>query len=202
MKSGEARRIVRQLAQSFPAPWRLVGSELMRPEGDWVQILALNASRFADQYVPRLCFEYLKIPGPATGTFLVQELRHPNGAQRWVKVSEPIDLVVEEIVRNLRPSITSPWSETELRSLLEAASSYWPHCYALCVIAAEGKDRVGAVRYLDQFDGLTREKDFPWVHARRAELVECLNLMEAPEELRSHLDVIRQEKLRLLGLVG
>lgn len=201
MKKGESKRIIHRFAQLLPPPWKLVGSELMRQEGDWVQILSLNTSRFSDQYVPRSCLEFLKMPGPPTGSFLVQELQTPKGAQRWVNASEAAEPILVEMSDQFRPSLVSPLRSQVIHDLLEASSPYWPHFYALCIVSAEANDRESATKYLEEFERATAGKPFPWADARRAELVQCLKLAASPEALRPHLEGIKRQKLRALRLV-
>jgi len=48
MKSGELKKLAKAYATHFPTPWQHVGNEFMRRDGDWVQIISFNASRFDD----------------------------------------------------------------------------------------------------------------------------------------------------------
>ena len=200
MKSGELKKVVQAYASHLPAPWQRVGNEFCRCEGDWVQIIAFNASRFSEQYVPRSCMEFLKMAGVPTGCFLVQELQNPNGTQRWVKLSEDPADVFKEMAKQFRPSLLRQLDPAEIKRLLMANTSYWPHAYALCVIACEEGNTVEAEHWFDAFASATADKPYPWVETRKQELKECLKLAASPEALKANLDVVRTEKLRALKL--
>src|SRR5438105_2481447 len=152
MKSGQLKVIVKAYADYFPASWKRIGTEFMRQEGDWVQILRFNPSRFADKYVPGISMEFLKMPGDPTGGFLVQQLQHPNGTQRWISAvglsrpesNDSAAKVFAEMAKQLKPSILTPMKLTEIKSLLAASVNNWLHAYGLCVIACEEGDAVAA----------------------------------------------------------
>lgn len=201
MKSGELKKVAQAYATHLPAPWQRVGNEFCRREGDWVQIVAFNASRFSDQYVPRSCMEFLKMPGVPTGGFLVQELHNPNATQRWVTLSEDPAAVFQEMAKQFRPSPLRQLDLAEIKRLLTATTSYWPHAYALCVIACEEGNTVEAERWFNAFAFATADKPYPWAETRTQELKECLKLAASPEALKAQLDVVRTEKLRALKLV-
>ena len=124
MKSGELKKVAQAYATYLPTPWKRVGNEFMRREGEWVQIVTFNASRFSEQYVPRTCVEFLKMPGVPTGSFLVQELQHPNATQRWVKTTEIAANIFAQMVEQFKPSLRNPLDVSEIESLLEATVNY------------------------------------------------------------------------------
>lgn len=203
MKAGLLKKIVGDYAGFFPSDWKRVKNELMRRAGDWVQIVGINPSRFDDTYVPRTCLEFLKKPGEATGTFLVQELKHPaKDVQRWISMREherSARAIFDEMCAQFRPDIRSPLDLATIKTLLSERLSYWPHAYALCVMVAEEGDRAEARRYYDIFLKATADKPKEWFDHRRAELERCLELMASREELRSHLASIATQKLASLG---
>lgn len=200
MKAGELRNLATSYGLLLSPEWKRNGSDLLRRNGDWLQIIAFNASRFADRYAPRNCFEFLKMPGPVLGGMLGQELCHSNGAQRWVTLREPPEVVFRDMERQFRPSITSPLSTGEIEVLLQQGSEYWPHAYALCVIAAERQERQSALHYFSVFQVSTQDKPYPWVVQRTAELDLCLRLTADPPSLSMHLDQLRSAKLQQLPL--
>jgi hypothetical protein len=200
MKSGELKKIAQAYSTYFPEPWRRVGNEFIRREGDWVQIIAFNASRFSEQYVPRSCVEFLKMPGLPTGGFLVRELRNSSGTQRWVKTTDAPSNVFEQMAEQFEPSLRSPMNVSKIKSLLDAASNYWPHAYALCVVACEEGNSTDAQRYFQAFLLATSDKPYPWAETRKHELMECLKQAASPEILKMRLESLRNEKLRALKL--
>ncbi len=200
MKSGELKKVANAYAPYLPAPWHRVGNEFMRRGGDWVQIVAFNASRFSEQYVPRSCMEFLKMPGTPTGAFLVQELQNPNATQRWVKTSETPDNVFAQMAGQFKPSLCAPLNISEIKNLLGTTMNYWPHPYALCVMACEEGNATDAQHYFNAFVSATSDKPYPWAETRKQELTECLKLTDSPEALRTRLDIVRIEKLRALKL--
>jgi len=200
MKAGDIKKVAQAYSGCLSADWKRVGSEFIRLQADWAQIISFNASRFAEQYVPRSCLEFLKMPGLPTGSFLVQELQNPNGTQRWVKTSEGATKVFEEMSKQFNPSVHAPLSLFDVQRLLAASLNYWPHAYALCVMACEEGNAAYAERYFGSFVSTIADKPYPWATTRKQELEECLKLVGAPESLKAHLDGIRAEKLRALKL--
>ena len=200
MKAGELKKIAQAYAAYLPGPWLRVGNEFMRREGDWVQIVAFNASRFSEQYVPRSCMEFLKMPGMPTGGFLVQELQHPNGTQRWVKTTDAPANVFEQMAEQFKPSLRNSLNISEIKSLLDATMDYWPHAYALCVMACEAGNADDATRYFNAFVLATSDKPYPWAETRKHELTECLRQVDSPEALKMRLESVSDDKLRALKL--
>ncbi len=200
MKAGELKKIAKAHKHFFPAPWVTVGNEFMRIEGDWVQIISFNASRFADIFVPRSSMDFLKMPGVPTAPILVQELRGPKGTQRWLKPIEPLESVFQEMSAQFRPSLQSPLNSLDVRNELGKGLEYWPNAYALTVIACEEGDAAKAQHYFGAFLCATADKPYPWAMNRKDELAECLGLLESSESLRAHLDAIRRQKLETLKL--
>lgn len=200
MRSGELKKVAQAYTACLPAPWLRVGSEFIRREGDWVQIVAFNASRFSEQYVPRSCMEFLKMPGVPGGAFLVQELQNPKATQRWVNSSENPADVFHQMGKQFKPSLLKPLNLPEIKHLLAATINYWPHAYALCVMACEEGKAVDAERWFNAFAAATADKPYPWAETRKRELTECLKLAVSPETLRTRLDAIRTEKLYALKL--
>jgi hypothetical protein len=200
MKSGELKKVAQGYEAYLPGPWQRVGNEFIRREGDWVQIIAFNASRFSEQYVPRSCMEFLKMPGVPTGGFLVQELQNSNRTQRWVKTMDAPGNVFEQMAEQFKPSLRFPVNVSEVKSLLDATMNYWPHAYALCVMACEEGHAGDAQRYFQAFVLATSDKPYPWAETRKHELTECLKQEASPEVLRMRLESLRNEKLRALKL--
>ena len=198
MKRGELRKLAQAYETFILTPWQRVGSEFMRCEGDWVQIIAFNASRFSGKYLPRSCMEFLKMPGVPTGGFLVQELQNLNTTQRWVKMSENPADVFRQMVKQFNPRLLEPLDPSEVKILLTAAMNYWPHAYALCVMACQEANAVYAQRCFDAFVSATADKPYAWVLARKEELTGCLKLIRSPEALKVRLNVVRAEKLEAL----
>ena len=209
MKSGEIKKVVQAYVPFFHSPWKRVRNEFMRREGDWVQIISFNASRWADKYEPRSCFEFLKQPGDPVGGFLVQGLQHPNRVQRWVnaaKIADPASndyapKVFDEMTKQFKPSIPGPLVVAEIKQLLEASLGYWPHPYALCVMAAEAGNKADAERYFEVFQADVDDKPYPWAESAREELRACLEA-NGSEKLSLRLEGIATEKLKKLRLVA
>jgi hypothetical protein len=209
MKSGLLNKIVHAYAPFFPRPWQRVRDEFMRREGDWVQIVAFNPSRFDDVYEPRSCFEFLKKPGPATGGFLLYPIKHPNGTQRWVRAanisdaasSDSAQRVFDEMARQFEPSILAPLEVQTIKRLLGRSLDYSPHAYALCVMAAEAGERVEAERCFRKYEAAILEiATYPDVMTERQELLECVK-QSGSSDLQSKLASIAAEKLHDLRLV-
>jgi hypothetical protein len=146
--------------------------------------------------------EFLKIPGVPTGGFLVQEFQHPNGTQYWVRTSDDPASVFEQMAKQFKPALLKPLNPSEVRRLLAASLHYWPHAYALCVMACEQGDPVDAESYFAAFVSGTTDKPHPWAAARKQELTECLKLIASPEALRARLEGVRAQKLRALKLAS
>jgi hypothetical protein len=175
----------------------------MRQAGDWVQIVSFNASRFDEAYIPRSSFEFLKMPGDPTGPFLVQELQVRPKVQRWITIkehAEHVERLFFEMVAQFRPALDKPLREDDVIRELERQKDYWPHAYALAVIAAEKGEAKSSRRYFELFQELNEGKQYRWVQQRTQELEECLRLIGNPVALRSHLDAVAATKLRALGL--
>lgn len=200
MKKGEIKTVVQSYTSHLPAPWQRVGNEFMRYEGDWVQIVTFNASRFTELYVPRNCMEYLKMPGVPTGGFLVQELHNRNGTQHWVRTTDASAKVFEEMTRQFKPALLNPLNIVEIKNMLTDSIDYWPHAYALCVMACEAGNFTEGERSFDAFLSATADKPYSWVETRRQELTECMKLAENLETLRTHLETVRINKLSALKL--
>ncbi len=202
MKGGELRKVAQAYGGCLPEPWRRVGNAFIRFTGDWAHIVAFNPSRFAEQYIPRSCMEFLKMPGVPTGGFLPQELHNPKGTQRWVKTTEMPTKVFEEMIRQFKPELLSPLNVDEVKSMLFSSLDYWPHAYALCVMACEANNLPDAEFSFNAFASATADKHFPWVESRRQELTECIKLIGSPGTLRMNLETIQVEKLRALKLAS
>lgn len=200
VKSGELKKVAQTYAAYLPAPWQRVGNAFIRGQGDWAQIIGFNASRFADKYVPSSSLDFLKMPSDQPGGFLPLELQYRNGAQRWVKTSESPASVFDQMAEQFRPSLRKPLSVSEIKNLLSATPNYWPHAYALCVMACEEGNATDAERYFNAFISTTSDKAYPWVETRKQELAECLKLAASPDALRVRLESVRAEKLRSLKL--
>lgn len=209
MKKGELKKVAQAYGALIPRPWQRVGNAFMRRDGDWVQIIGFNASRWSDDYEPQNCFEFLKEPGEATGGLLLQGLRHPNGTQRWLNAAKIANSasndyapkIFEEMVKQFRPGILCPLRLNEVKSLLAEALEYWPHAYALCVMAAEAGNRAEAERYYAAFLADIADMPYPWAETARQELDACL--MEiGSEPLRKRLASIEADKLRALKLAA
>ena len=200
MKSGELKKVAQAYTAYLPEPWKRVGNEFLRHEGDWVQIIAFNPSRFSEQYVPRSCMEFLKMPGVPTGGFLVQELQNSNRTQRWVKTTDVPGGVFEQMAEQFKPSPRDPVNVSEIKSLLGAALNYWPHPYALCVKACQEGNASDPQRYFQAVVLATSDKPYPWAETRKHELAECMKQMASPEVLRMRLESLRNEKLCALKL--
>jgi hypothetical protein len=144
--------------------------------------------------------EFLKMPGVPTGGFLVQELQNPNATQRWVKTTDAPANVFEQMAEQFKPSLCNPLNISEIKSLLDATMNYWPHAYALCVMACEEGNAADAKRYFNAFVLATLDKPYPWAETRKQELTECLKQEASPEALRVRLESLSDDKLRALKL--
>jgi hypothetical protein len=205
MKSGSLTKVADAYAKFLTDSWRKIGRELMRREEDWVQIIAFNASRWADSYEPKNCFEFLKMPGPPLGTFLVEGLRNPNGTQRWLDFSkltsqaatDSAAQVFTTMSSQFRPSILRPLRTEDVLLLLKNNLQYWPHPYALSVIAAERGDPIEAKYFFELFRAAVPDPSQPWALERGRELEEFISLIGS-ESLKSRLANIAHEKLLAL----
>jgi hypothetical protein len=202
MKSGELAKLVESFGPFFQLPWLRTKREFVRREGSWIQIIAFNASRFTEKYVPVSSFEFLKMPGVPTCGFLPQQLQYANGAQRWVALTESVADVFDGMAKQFIPAILRTLRLKEIEGLLNSSLDYWPHPYALCVTRAEDGDKDEAQKYFEAFLSATVDKPYPWVESRRQELAENLSLMDTPLELKTRLAAIEADKLRALRCDG
>ncbi len=201
MKSGEIRKVANSYAALFRCEWNQRGSEFRRVDGDWVQIVSFNPSRFDEKYVPRSSLAFLKMPGPATAPFLLQELMHSKRTQRWVSLDEPAEGVFFDMSMQFRPRILEPLNAVEVRELLSDDVAYWPNAYALCVEALQVGDGEKAREFLETYSLATQDKPYPWVEERRKELETCIALLEeSSEKLTNYLADVRINQAKLLRL--
>ncbi len=201
MKSGKIRKVANSYSHLFRCDWNKRGSEFRRVDEDWVQIMSFNPSRFDEKYVPRSSLAFLKMPGPATAPFLVQELMHPKGTQRWVSLDEPAEGVFSDMSVQFRPRIVEPLNAVEVRELLSGDLAYWPNAYALCVEASQAGDDEKAKEYLENYSIATQDQPYPSVEERRQELETCIALLEeSSEKLANYLTDVRTNQAKLLRL--
>jgi hypothetical protein len=202
MKAGLLKKIASDYAGLFPVEWRRAGSEFLRRRDDWVQIVSFNPSRFDDTYVPKCGLEFLKMPGDVTAGFLPQELRHPkHDVQRWISMKEhefATTDVFQEMVRQFTPVLDHPLLRDDITKLLTANETYWPHPYALCVMAAERGELEEARRYYTSYLTITSDRPYDWAEMRRQELATCIKLMTSPNELKAHLLEVQETKAAFL----
>ncbi|MDB6064271.1 MAG: hypothetical protein JWR26_479 [Pedosphaera sp.] len=203
MKAGELKKIARAFGDFLPPPWKRIGNKYLRREGDWVQMVVFYPSRWNDDYIPRSCFEFLKDPDEPTGTYLGQELvgtRHK--APRWITVKETsrsMSAIFDEMARQFKPAILAALKVTEIRRLLEARMDYWPHAYALCVMAAEAGDKAKAEHYFAAYEAQGLDPTWDSVIETRKQLKRCIK-EAGTEALSRRLAKIQAEKLRALKL--
>jgi hypothetical protein len=105
------------------------------------------------------------------------------------------------MVRQFEPSILKPLDSKEIKRLLEASMDYWPHIYALCVMAAKAGNKEAAERYFAAFQTAMADKQFSWVEPRRQELIACLNEIGS-EGLVTRLAEVQADKLRIMKLAA
>ena len=203
MKAGERKKVADAYGKFLSAPWKRVGNNYLRWEGDWVQMLAFYGSRWDSRYQPRSCFEFLKDPGEAMFGYLACPLVYSrSGTECWVTVSETArsaPAIFKDMAAQFKPSILTPLSVLEIKRLLEAEIEYWPHAYALCVMAAEAGDKTAAKRYLAAFESDVANKPYDWAEKARHELNSYIREI-GTETLKGRLAKVRFEKLRALKL--
>jgi hypothetical protein len=199
MKAGLLKKIADRYEPFFPSPWKRVGNVFRRRVGrSWVQAVSFNTSRFSDDYIPRACFEFLKAPGPSLCGFLTQELHTSKGVQHWISPQEHargIEPIVAEIVRQFRPRVDRDISDADVKEELEGRRSYWPHAYALGILAAEELDRAGALRNLELLRKLNAAKKSPYIEQAAAQLEGLIGQIDSPQALRHDLESTMQTKL-------
>lgn len=199
MKSGELGKVVRAYVGLFPSDWTKWKNDFVRRQGSWLQLVVFNASRFRDAYEPTCCFEFLNEPGEILGSHLVQGFRHKrHNVQRWVTLKEhalSLTSIFTDMVEQFRPSILAPLRLEEIKAMLKERPNYWPHVYALCVMAAEEGHPDEARHHFEMFCQMMADKPFDWAVERRQELDNVMALMNSPHELKLHLDTIEREKL-------
>jgi hypothetical protein len=130
-------------------------------------------------------------------------LKHPNGTQRWVRASRLCDTasndsagkVFGQMVLQFAPSVAAPLLLPDIKRMLNISLDYWPHAYALCVMAAEAGDAPEATRYFAVFLEALGDAPYAWAEERKIELDACLREI-GTEALRSRLAPIAAEKLR------
>lgn len=199
MKASELRKIAKAYDGLFPADWKLVNHDWMRRNGSWMQIVSFNDSRHAPQYEPRSSLEFLKFPGPIHGGFLFCGLREKrHNVQRWVTLKQHesgVAPIFQDMTEQFCPSIIPPLQIEEVKILLQGRLHYWPHVYALCVMAAEKGNEPEARHHFDLFCQMMADKPFDWVGERRSELDRVMELLNTPAALKVHLDEIERMKL-------
>ena len=199
MKIGEIRKIAEVYSDLFPSEWKPNRTEFVRCVDSWVQIVDFHPSQFDKKYIPKCCFEFLKMPGASTGTFLVQELLHKkHRVQRWITMDEhskSSSSIFAEMVAQFKPSIVEPLKIENVQKLLHTDLDYWPHPYALCVMAVEKANRRNATTYFEMFSKAISGKPYHWAENRRKELTRCLDLIDSPDQLKAYLNPVQKEKL-------
>lgn len=205
MKKG----LLNQIAEDYWAllpnaqEWTRKGAECMRRSGEWVQILGFNASRFDDRYIPRCALQFLWIAGPASGSFVPQELKTDKGAQRWISKGEHADRrekIFAAMLDQFKPRIDGPLKSEEVVLLLQQdASSYWPHAYALAIVEARAGRREAAALRLQE---VRARADFASNAHIRDRSIELAALLEArdSQEMQLHLEAAERAMLDSLHL--
>jgi hypothetical protein len=184
--------------------WMRIGSEFMRRCGEWVQVVSFNASRFDDRYVPRSSAQFLWISGPATASALVQELQTVSDVQWWISTRDhesKRDAVFHAMQEQFRPRIDAPLDRSELVSALERDLAYWPHAYALALMAAVTGDHQGAARYLSTIEDRAKSTVNEHIARRAEELKELLEIHD-PAEIIERLRPVAEDVLRQLRFPG
>jgi hypothetical protein len=203
MKAGELKKATQAFEPFFPTPWKRLGHNFVRVHGDWVQMVAFYRSRWDSRYQPRSCFEFLKDPGDFTFGYLGCPLVYSrSGTERWVEVSQTarsISALFNDMVAEFKPSIVAPLGLREIKRLLEAEIEYWPHAYALCVMAAEAGQKNKAQRYLAAFESDVADRPSDWFEKERRELKTCLKEM-GTHALSERLEKVKSKKLRALKI--
>jgi hypothetical protein len=83
---------------------------------------------------------------------LVQELQTPGGVQRWIGTNEHEsrrDPVVEAMRVQFKPPLDAPLDRSVVKHLLEENVAYWPHAFALALMAAVDGKFGPATEYLN-----------------------------------------------------
>lgn len=199
MKTGEIIKVAQDYQSFFSSEWKNVRGSFYRRHGSWLQIVAFNPSRFNDVYEPRSCAEFLKKPGPVAGSMLLSTLREKkHSVTRWISLKEhaaSFPSIWEDMATQFRPVINQPLRIAEVKELLQGHQDYWPHVYALCVMAAEEGNATEARRHFDLFCQMLADKPFDWVGERRSELDRVMELILTPSALKAHLDETERVKL-------
>lgn len=199
MKAGQLKKVADAYAPFFPAPWKRIGNAFRRRVGEsWVQAISFNPSRFDDNYIPRVCCEFLKAPGPALCGFLTQELQTANGVQRWISAREHergIKPIAAEMLIQFRPQIDAEVSESDVRKELEAKKSYWPHVYALAVLAAERRDRDEALLDLKFLRKLNETKKSAYIEEAAKRVEHLIEVIDSRDVVQRDLQAAMREKL-------
>jgi hypothetical protein len=173
MKKGLLRKCVLDYLQLLNDEWRKSGGgDLVRKSGAWVQVVSLNASRFDDRYVPRCSLMYLKELEPA-GAILGQELKGPQGTQRWVSVRDHEQNYSEiylQMIFQFRPALDGPILEEAVCDLLLANSTYLPHAYVLALMALDSGNLHEFKGHRQTLSSFLDEADNPYVRVRLEDL--------------------------------
>jgi hypothetical protein len=197
MKSGEIKKIVQRFRPLFPSDWIYLKDSFGRRKGPWVQFIAFNPSRFSDQYEPQSCLDFLWKPGDMGGSMLGQGLLHKRHAvHRWVSLKEDPEAVYRDMVEQFRPRIDAPIDCQELKRLLLAEIHYWPHLYALFVLAAEAGEHAPANQYYRSLlDMLVQSPNSAWATDRRREIEAIRDMAHDSRALKEHLLQIEVKNL-------
>jgi hypothetical protein len=199
MKRGAIKQVYKTFSQLLPPDWELAQGDFFRRFGDWLHITALSPSRFSDAFEPRTCMDYLKLPGEVLGGFLMKTLKTDrHKVTRWVSLMEwerDSKAIYMEMVNQFRPRLDAPVEMAEVKALLKQGPKYYPHLYALCVMAAEEGNKEEARYWHHEATTLIGEPKYDSSFKALADLQRVIELMDSPEALKAYLQGIVTAKL-------
>jgi hypothetical protein len=108
--------------------------------------------------------------------------------------------VAATMARQLRPRIDRPIDRLEIKRLLEAHPRYWPHTYALGLMAAVDGKCAMADDHLKTLREVAVETSNAHIAQRCEDLQTLLALCRKPDEMQDSLRQVEAEVLKALRL--
>ena len=204
MKRGAIKEVEKTFAHFLPPDWSFCAGAFRRRFGNWLHMVTFKPCRFDDTFEPVGSMGFLKMPGEVLGGYLLKGIKHePHCVQRWVSLEELArdpKAIYQEMLRQFKPRIDAPVDVSEVREMLKQGPKYYPHLYALCVMAAEEGNNEEARYWHREAVTLIGEPKYESSFTALAEIQKIIDLMESPPALQAHLQAIVKAKLEAAKL--
>jgi hypothetical protein len=195
------REIARGLAEVGPG-WIVAGPSIARRTGPWVQVLDIDESRWADEFVPRFGLHYLRawdVVPRIEPVLLASRLKaQPHRVDDWIterRFRAGVGPIIDRLREQVRPRVDQPLRAEVAERLVREGVADWNVHHALTFIAAERLDREEAERHLADLERTTAGRPLDeWVESAR----QIVDQIGRPDTLRAHLDAMAETKLASL----